>query len=65
MRKLELNITKAQLTGFRVELKEETPEVGATISLFTDGDAKERCSQLSQLVLFTAAVFPPYRHRNC
>jgi len=35
---------------------------GATIF---QPNKKGRCSQLSQLALFTAAVFPPYRHRNC
>src|SRR4030067_2844747 len=37
-------------------------ELGGILAHF---DKKGRCSQLSQLALFTAPVFPPYRHRNC
>jgi hypothetical protein len=37
MKKLSINITKAQLVSFSVELKDGQPEVGATIALITDG----------------------------
>jgi hypothetical protein len=37
MRKLEIAITKAQLTSFSVTLNEDKPKVDATISLLTDG----------------------------
>lgn len=37
MKKLNINITKAQIKSFRVELGEEYPNVSATIALLTDG----------------------------
>jgi len=38
MRKItNISITDAELTGFRVELKEDKPEVSATIALKTAG----------------------------
>lgn len=40
MKKLNIEITKAQLTAFTVQLKESGPEVHATIGLFTDGGKK-------------------------
>ncbi|HVA10613.1 MAG TPA: hypothetical protein VNG32_00405 [Candidatus Dormibacteraeota bacterium] len=40
MKKLDINITKAQLLSYTVELKEGKPECHATIGLFTDGGKK-------------------------
>ena len=40
MKKLNINITKAQILSFNVELKEKKPEVSATIGLFTEGGKK-------------------------
>jgi len=37
MKKLNINITKAQIISFNVELKENEPEASATIGLFTQG----------------------------
>lgn len=37
MKKLEINITKATLKSFRVELKEGKPQVSTTIALLTEG----------------------------
>ena len=37
MRKLNINITKAQIVSFSVQLKEDKPGVNASIGLFTDG----------------------------
>lgn len=37
MKKLDINITKAQLVSFGVELKEGQPEVNVTIALLTEG----------------------------
>lgn len=37
MKKININITKAQILSFRVEIKEATPVVSATIGLFTAG----------------------------
>lgn len=36
MRQIDINITKAQIISFSVELKEQRPEVSATIGLFTE-----------------------------
>lgn len=38
MNKLNIQITKAQIVSFRVELKDNQPEVSATIALLTDGN---------------------------
>lgn len=40
MKKLNINITKAQIISFNVELKEKKPEVSATLGLFTKGGKK-------------------------
>ena len=40
MKKLNINITKAQILSFRVELADGQPEVSCTIGLFTDGGKK-------------------------
>jgi hypothetical protein len=37
MKQLDINITKAQLVSFSVELKEGKPEVHCTIALLTEG----------------------------
>ena len=37
MKQLSINITKAQLKSYTVELKEGKPEVSATIELYTSG----------------------------
>lgn len=37
MKKLNINITKAQIVSFSVQLKEGEPQVSATIALITDG----------------------------
>lgn len=38
MKKLNIQITKAQIVSFRVELKDNQPQVSATIALLTDGN---------------------------
>ena len=40
MKKLDIKITKAQIESFLVTLKEESPEVSATIALLTEGGKK-------------------------
>lgn len=37
MKKLEINISKAALTGFNVTLSGDTPALSATIGLYTEG----------------------------
>lgn len=37
MRKLNIEITKAQITGFSVQLEEKKPEVTVSIALMTAG----------------------------
>lgn len=37
MKQLNINITKAQLKSYTVELKDGKPEVSATIELYTEG----------------------------
>jgi len=37
MKKINIEITKAQIVSFSVELKKDKPEVTATIGLFTTG----------------------------
>lgn len=37
MKKLDIKITKAQLVGYEVTLKDGKPAVGATIALMTEG----------------------------
>lgn len=40
MRKININITKAQIERFTITLNDERPEVNATISLTTEGGQK-------------------------
>jgi len=40
MKITNINITNAELTGFRVELKDNKPEISATIALKTEGGKK-------------------------
>lgn len=40
MKKLNIQITKAQIESFQVTLKENNPEVSATIALITEGGKK-------------------------
>jgi len=35
-----INISNAELTGFRIDLKDDKPEISATIALKTDGGKK-------------------------
>lgn len=40
MKKLDVQITKAEIESFAVEFKSDLPEVTATVALFTSNDKK-------------------------
>lgn len=66
MKKIDIKITKATITGFTVTLKEDKPDVSATISLLTAGGktitsynvSTDAWNEVNKFILPPEMIFP-------